>query len=114
MTNYDDYADSLFSSETLAYTSSTKLQEISFWDELKILATYDGPLGNEAEFLMIQIFVRYLLMDGLLHSGQDIVRNLLDYSVQNWSDHIRNILLHENELTHTVLQLYDTDAVIIG
>jgi ankyrin repeat protein len=63
---------------------------------------------TDAEKLMSQVCLQYLLMDDLEQTDSEN-QSLLEYSAVHWADHVRNVsLMQQHEIDDLLHQIYDT------
>jgi hypothetical protein len=66
----------------------------------------------DAEKLMSQVCLQYLLMDDLEQSGRQTEtknQRLLEYSAAHWADHVQNVsLMQQHEIDNLLHRIYDT------
>ena len=78
----------------------------------KDLASNPNPIyafkQTDAEKLMSQVCLQYLLMDDLEQADSEN-QSLLEYSAMHWADHVRNVsLVQQREIDDLLHRIYDT------
>ncbi|PCG88332.1 Hypothetical protein PENO1_110850 [Penicillium occitanis (nom. inval.)] len=79
-----------------------------------LISKHDGPVGfhwhlesSKTKTQMTEICIRYLLMNDLVTNDGESVQSLLDYSAENWANHLREVLSPEDKVINWACKLYD-------
>ncbi|KAF3389720.1 putative ankyrin repeat protein L25 [Talaromyces pinophilus] len=79
-----------------------------------LISKHDGPVGfhwhlesSKTKTQMTEICIRYLLMNDLVTNDGESVQSLLDYSAENWANHLREVLSPEDKVINWAWKLYD-------